>query len=1238
METNPTAYTQRRIPIGLLLAWLCCFTIGIGLLAQYLPRGQAEIYKSKKKKSLAIAQDLSRDFQGLSNACDTMAARLQANPKAGFPTFLSITPHSLYLFRDTSLAFWSHSNWVPTYSLVLGSTYKIVTDNSGVALVACKQFKLKDDERHWYAMARQPLYNKYPVSNAYLKSGWVKPSLQGVKFYSLLNEPESEIVYLNKKPIVAFLLPALAPPAHADSGSGLYIGLVLVLFSLLAGAGWGAAMLADKGYYLAALGAWAGALMSVKAVMYLDFVRPALTASPLFAGVAGVLGLADSTLGDFLITCVLLALFWGFVFRYFFRARWSATLRQWPFAAGFVFTAAHMLALLMVYRAIKSIYLYTPFSLDIAHGFESTPPKLGALATFLVLAIVLFFCLHVIARMLTRVAQEEPKRLFLGMAAGATAVLGYMALVHSHAWYVQGVGLIILLAWIFLRLPEYLFRLRYQTYFYFFSMAILASATATQAYVRYREIDSYRERDRFARRLVNQGDPLAESLLAEMGTRVKSDTVLPSLLAGAADASSAEERVRSLYIDPYFNSYVLDLGFFDAKGRLQLGQSEMGTLKSMAAFLQANMVPTSFKDIFFAHMPSDEIFKRYIYLIKLASGPIIVVDLKMRRLNETSVFATLLVNGSGLAPERAGHFSYAVYDTTGIRVQDGPYNYERGFSPTWLQQRTPMETHQKAGWIHALFRQPDGQQLVVSAPDTTLRDAFTNFSFLLLVLVSVILAIVVGYTLRQQVVHRSLTFAGKIQIYLNAAFFLPLTVFGLVSFTLVEISLRADLNAGYLQRARNAAKSLEAVVEQYQAGQLRQQQFYQKLEDMARIAGLNTSLYANNGHLLFSSHPLIYRKKLLSTFINPEALTLLADEGLHETLLDENLGRLHYSTAYVAVRVPKTQKIAALLAVPFFEAGSELEAQLSNALSTVVSSFTAVFIVFMVLSYFASQLLIVPLKLITSRIKRTTLGENEPLKWTSKDEIGMLVEGYNGMLRKLEASRAALATSEKESAWREMAQQVAHEIKNPLTPMKLTVQQLQRVLSPEAPAPDVAKLQRPLAGLLEQIENLSDIAGSFSAFARMPQPKSALFDLARVVRRTTELHKAGSGAAIQIVVPDLPAATYILGDEGIFQGIINNLIINGLQAVPPTRQAVLHVELVRLAGNELRLSVQDNGDGIPHEIQSKVFLPNFSTKFSGSGIGLALAKRGVEHAHGKIWFDTNPEAGTTFYIEVAEQV
>ena len=1242
-----------------LLVWLSPLMAVLGLLAAGIA------YKLNRQKTEAplparlhlqatrLARTLGHDLARMSVEADTLAARVQAKPRIRFTALMGVVTEPVYVFQDTNLVFWSHFDRVPPPSLIPGSNSRILRDEDGLALLYVKHFPVAGQP--WHILVRKSLLNSYPVANAYLKAGWAGANLSGVSFGSDSIKPDMARLYGPEGRVIAGIEvpPSSRLVAEKVEVRVLALGALALLLSLTSIA-MGVSLLASRKRYVWAILVWGLGMLAVKAGFALPAIRSGLDGLALFSPRLYASSTLAPSLGDLLITTLVAAAFTWIAFRYFFRTRWLRVAKGREFLTAAGVTVIHLTMLLAAYRVMRSLYLHSQAVLDVARGFRLGWERLAALAIFIAVSFTLFFGMHILARVLTRLARRHAGRVRAGIAVGALGVGAGLYLFESRAWPLEIAGVLFLLAWLRLRLPEYLFKLRYQTYFYLFSIAILAAGAATQAYSRYRDRQGLTDRQRFARRLVAQGDPLAEYLLWEAGQRLATDSTLRHMLSDSPNFEQAEEYLRRTYSDAYFDQYFLEIGVFGPDGRLRSGQAEADRMTAVQHFVGNSMVHTGYEGIFFSHMPSDEVFKRYITVIDVPAssdttgladplrpahrvGGYITLDLKMRRLAETSVFATLLVNGSGQDPSRGEKYSYAVYDSAGIVQQDGPFNYERGFSPVWLRQKAAIEILHRQGWIHTLFLQPDGQQVVVSTPDTHLRDAFTNFSFLLLVLVAFILVFVIGFTLRSQLGERRLTFAGKIQIYLNAAFFLPLTVFGLVSFSLVELSLRADLNAGYLLRARNAAKSIEPLMDQMRNGRLKPVAFSQKLDDMARFTGLNASLYSSQGRLIYSSHPLIYRKGILSTFINPEALTQLGDEGLHETLLEERLGRLPYSSAYVAVRVPKSRRIAAVLAVPFFEAGSELETQLSNAIATVVSSFTAVFIVFMVLSYFASQILVVPLKLITARLKRTTLGETEPLYWAAEDEIGMMVESYNGMLRKLEASRAALAATEKESAWREMAQQVAHEIKNPLTPMKLTIQQLQRVLAPDQPAPQLDTLQRPLAGMLQQIENLSDIAGSFSAFARMPQPKAELFDLARIVRRTAELHRSDSGTDITLDAPTNPREAVVLGDEGIFQGIVNNLILNGLQAVQADRRAHIRITLERLPDNLLRLCVTDNGEGIPEEVQGKVFIPNFSTKFSGSGIGLALARRGVEHAGGRIWFETVAGEGTTFFIELVEQ-
>ena len=276
--------------------------------------------------------------------------------------------------------------------------------------------------------------------------------------------------------------------------------------------------------------------------------------------------------------------------------------------------------------------------------------------------------------------------------------------------------------------------------------------------------------------------------------------------------------------------------------------------------------------------------------------------------------------------------------------------------------------------------------------------------------------------------------------------------------------------------------------------------------------------------------------------------------------------------------------------------------------------------------YYASRNLSMPLRLISSRLSGVSLAKlNEPIKWEANDEIGLLVKEYNQMLHKLEKNKEALARTEKESAWRQMARQVAHE--NPLTPMKLSLQHLSRTL----PSETDEKLKKTIKSLLQQIDTLDDIASSFSEFAKMPIPKREKVELCEVLREAIELHIHNEHVHFGIDIPE--HEIYVWTDAKLMGRIFSNIIINAMQSSNEDEQSKIAIAM-KTADAEVHISIADNGSGIPEEIKDKVFIPNFSTKYTGSGLGLAIAKRGVEHAGGQISFTDNEPTGTVFHISL----
>jgi nitrogen fixation/metabolism regulation signal transduction histidine kinase len=229
----------------------------------------------------------------------------------------------------------------------------------------------------------------------------------------------------------------------------------------------------------------------------------------------------------------------------------------------------------------------------------------------------------------------------------------------------------------------------------------------------------------------------------------------------------------------------------------------------------------------------------------------------------------------------------------------------------------------------------------------------------------------------------------------------------------------------------------------------------------------------------------------------------------------------------------------------------------------------------------------------------------------------------------LEESAAALAKSEREGAWREMARQVAHEIKNPLTPMKLSLQHLERVIDQDSPkAYNLTK--NVAATLIEQIEHLSQIASDFSAFANIAYANNESVLLNEVLHSVTSLHNGYEQIKVTYMRPG--ENYYVFADKTQLNRLFTNLVQNAMQAIPEDKKGVVVVNTIH-QDRQVIVSVKDNGEGIPEDIRPKIFTPNFTTKSSGTGLGLAMSKNIVEHAHGEIWFETIEGSGTTFYVQ-----
>jgi signal transduction histidine kinase len=275
-----------------------------------------------------------------------------------------------------------------------------------------------------------------------------------------------------------------------------------------------------------------------------------------------------------------------------------------------------------------------------------------------------------------------------------------------------------------------------------------------------------------------------------------------------------------------------------------------------------------------------------------------------------------------------------------------------------------------------------------------------------------------------------------------------------------------------------------------------------------------------------------------------------------------------------------------------------------------------------------------PLDQLGRHLKNLKMGASDKIDWHKNDEVGQLVNAYNAAIDELQQSYEKLRKTEREVAWREMAKQVAHEIKNPLTPMKLSLQYLQRAgkLQPDLIQSLLPKLTMTI---MEQINTLDEIATSFSQFASMPNPQNITFNLVDLLQQSLEMHRHHFDDNNDSFYCHIEANSYpIFADKNQIQRVINNLIINAVQAIPSEKNGKINIRLFQMKNNLVRLEIEDNGEGVDIETQQKIFSPYFTTKSSGTGLGLAMCKDIIENAGGKIGFTSSQNMGACFWIEM----
>ena len=756
------------------------------------------------------------------------------------------------------------------------------------------------------------------------------------------------------------------------------------------------------------------------------------------------------------------------------------------------------------------------------------------------------------------------------------------------------------------------------------------------------------KRKHYAETLSTKADPRSETLLNTFLTDFRNDYLAANFYRFQDDSSNRffKDSLVSGNFSGYTNNYNTRIFTFDANENPLFNKEDAG-FNELNTVLKTQAKPTNIPELFFY----DESYDRFSYIsrktVTNADGDTLghVFVLANPKKNKTNALnLELFSRGKNNAIENSSLYAFAVYND--LKLIDSHNDY--AFATALTAQQVPkqeFEIIRKDGYDELWYRAGPQKIVIIAKPGNLFIETITLFSYLFCAFLLVAgIFWLLNITIRAKFSRKKMGYYWQLSIrnqihgtviFVSVVSFLVIGIATILFFINRYENTNREKLSRVIQVMENEVRiSLSEMLLSDTVIKMNDDNFRERLQTVidrvSEIHAVDANLYDLDGNLLVSSLPLPYTKGIISKKMDPVAFYHLNRKKEVQFFKEERIGKLNFVSNYVPV-IDAAGREYAYLNIPYFTSQSKLQEEIANFLVTIINLNAFIFLIAGIIALFITNRITRSFSFISEKMKAVNLGRlNEAIDWKRNDEIGDLVKEYNKMVSKLDESAAALAKSEREGAWREMARQVAHEIKNPLTPMKLSLQYLQKSIAGKSP--NVEELTANVAKtLVEQIEHLNHIAGEFSQFANIGNPKNEIFELNEVIKQVTQLHAIDDRIHIDLNLQEKPLM--INADRTHINRLFTNLILNAMQAIPADRSVQINID-EEITGNNVLIKVKDNGNGIAEALQSKIFTPNFTTKTSGTGLGLAMSKGIVEQAKGKIWFETEAGVGTTFFVEL----
>lgn len=738
----------------------------------------------------------------------------------------------------------------------------------------------------------------------------------------------------------------------------------------------------------------------------------------------------------------------------------------------------------------------------------------------------------------------------------------------------------------------------------------------------------------YANQIATEKDIVTELEYADLAPQLESDKFLKKFIHAQYPIriNDFQENLERRFFNGFWERYEMKFSLFNAAhlpivDKVENTTSEYDALQEIidSVGIASEIDP----NIYFI----SDYRNQYSYIIRQElesddSTAILFCTLKSTKIPEEIGFPRLLISGSTAVFESLENYSIAKYHGNKLLNKYGEFNYPSSIKKL-IGETSGSQFVDFAGYNHFVLQKSKDYTVVLSSKNPESLGTLTSFSYLFSFYGLMLLPLMFRMN-SSSPSRRTLSLALRIQLVLISLVFLSLLAFGWGSGVFVSNQHKEYTRDVIREKLNSVNAEVGAKLGELENLDIDENgdrmQFY--LQKFARVFFTDINLYDTDGYLLATSRPKVFNSGLISEQMNPEAYSKMRYEERSEYLGDENIGSLEYSSAYKPF-YNKQGKLLAYINLQHFGQQDEFETQIQHFLVAIINVFVLLLALSILIAIFVSNWLTAPLRILQESFSSVRFGaDNTRISYSKEDEIGALVKNYNQKLDELEFAAQQLARSERESAWREMAKQVAHEIKNPLTPMKLSVQQLLRSYDAQDPKSE-EKLRRVANSIVEQIDALTKIANEFSNFAKMPIPSEERLDIVALIRSAKQVF-LGDGA-VSIELKTDRKEVLVNADKNQMLRVFNNLFKNAIQARSEERPAKINVH-IHVEGDQVRIDFKDNGIGISKEKQSKIFVPYFTTKSTGTGLGLAMVRQIIENHRGTIDFESTEGVGTTFII------